>query len=237
MQMSNNYQRHNLHHHHCKHCKDHRHQMALHQRFFITQEIFTTHMIMITIIFITMMMMKMIMIMKMNMMKMSLMMMMMMNDMKMITAMIFISFCLQLCSSRKKVIFPQKALNSQNKWMWEFHCHHCHHHHKKYQWSFLGLWWMLATSPNPLRLTSARWDHSHHFFIIIIVIVIINLSQGFGYGGGADDEFGSCLYSGSQGNDPGSTSCRSEMQQNNFLLLHQVQEELIKARFGEPGAI
>ena len=130
IQMSNNYQRHNLHHHHCKHCKDHRHQMALHQRFFITQEIFTTHMIMITIIFITMMMMKMIMIMKMNMMKMSLMMMMMMNDMKMITAMIFISFCLQLCSSRKKVIFPQKALNSQNKWMWEFHCHHCHHHHK-----------------------------------------------------------------------------------------------------------
>ena len=28
-------------------------------------------------------------------------------------------FCFQLCSSRKKVIFPQKALNSQNKWMWD----------------------------------------------------------------------------------------------------------------------
>ena len=137
--MSNNYQRHNLHHHHCKHCKDHRHQMALHQRFFITQEIFTTHMIMITIIFITMMMMIMIMIMKMNMMKMSLMMMMMMNDMKMITDdfHLILSPALQ---QQKESDLPPKGAQLTKQMDVRISLSSLSSSPQKHQWSFLGLW-------------------------------------------------------------------------------------------------
>ena len=99
------------------------------------------------------------------------------------------SFCFQLCSSRKKVIFPQKALNSQNQWMWEWHhhiiiiiinitiilsssyyksyCHHHtinhnHHHFRNHSAGHSGLWWTLATSPSPWRWTSARWASAWH---------------------------------------------------------------------------
>lgn len=84
----------------------------------------------------------------------------------------------QLCSSRKKVIFPQKALNSQNKWMFVV---------------------------NVGNFTQS---------------VEVDECQGFGFGGGDDDGFGSCLYSGSQGNDPGSTSCRQLYREHRLLALN-----------------
>merc|ERR1711971_977883 len=84
----------------------------------------------------------------------------------------------QLCSSRKKVIFPQKALNSQNKWMFVV---------------------------NVGNFTQS---------------VEVDECQGFGFGGDDDDDFGSCLYSGSQGNDPGSTSCRQLYREHRLLALN-----------------
>jgi len=84
----------------------------------------------------------------------------------------------QLCRSRKKVIFPQKALNSENNWMFV--------------------------------VNVANFTQS----------VEIDECQGFGFGDGDDEVFGSCLYSGSQGNDPGSTSCRQLYRQHRLLALN-----------------
>jgi len=84
----------------------------------------------------------------------------------------------QLCRSKKKVIFPQKALNLKNNWMFV--------------------------------VNVGNYTQS----------VEIDECQDFGFGGGDDNDFGSCRYGDSQGNDPESTSCRQLYREHRLLALN-----------------
>ena len=64
-------------------------------------------------------------------------------------------FCFQLCSSRKKVIFPQKALNSQNKWMWDMFV--------------MIYWWCSRWSTFQLGLIGfIKWIYSYGSFRFVV---------------------------------------------------------------------
>ena len=66
-------------------------------------------------------------------------------------------------------------------------------------------------------------------------IEVEECDNSFGFSQGSSDEFGVCLYSGSQGNNPGLTSCKQVYTEHKLLALTEAGQ-LEVDRFMLPSA-
>lgn len=66
-------------------------------------------------------------------------------------------------------------------------------------------------------------------------IEVEECKESFGFSQGSDDDFGVCLYSGSEGNNPGLTSCKQVYTEHKLLALTDVGQ-LEVDRFMLPSA-